>query len=127
MLGTTVRWFASLVVLCLLAGSAGNVRPRVDLRRDAAGDLRMAGGDRALPLVTAARPTRSAPDLRLVSFAIVPAAPAVITPQRALAAVSLAPATLSAPTPGRATSARGPPNARAGFAGPFFVENTVRS
>lgn len=121
MLATTVRWFASLVVLCLLAGTGANVRPRVDLKRADAGDLRMASTDDALPLVTARRASAPAPEQRFVAFAIVPAAPSFVTPPRALVSIALAPATQLAPTPGHATSARGPPDDR------FSVEKTVRS
>lgn len=115
-----MRWFASLVVLCLLAGSTGNVRPRVDLKREA-GELRMTSADGALPLVTARRTATPAPEQRFVPFAIVPAAPSFVTPPRAFVSLAFAPATHFAPTPGRATSARGPP------ADGFFVQNTVRT
>lgn len=116
-----MRWFASLVVLGLLAGSAGNVRPRVDLKRDAAGDLRMASADGALPLVTARRHSTPAPEQRFVPFAVVPHTPSFVTPPRALVLLAVTPPVQLAPTPGRATSARGPPDDT------VSVEKTVRS
>ena len=116
-----MRWFASLVVLCLLAGTTGNVRPRVlTCEKRETGDLRMTSADGALPLVTARRAAAPAPEQRFVPFAIVPAAPSFVAPPRALVLVALTPNPQLAPTSGRATSARGPPDG-------FSVEKTIRS
>jgi len=135
MLVSTMRWLASLVVLCLLTGSAGSARPRVDLRAEVSGDVRMACADGLWRLVTppelpraevgspylATDPSRSvtargtmpsAPEQPLAALAIVPLAPSVVPPPRALVDLSLAPASELAPSPGRATSARGPPRMR---------------
>ncbi len=116
-----MRWFASLVVLCLLAGTTGNVRPRVlTCEKRETGDLRMTSADGALPLVTARRAAAPAPDQRFIAFAIVSAAPSFVAPPRALVEDALFPSAQLAPTPGRATSARGPPDG-------FSVENSIRS
>ena len=112
MLASTVRWFASLVVLCLLVGSAGNVRPRVDLRRDVSGDVRMTRADGALPHVTARRATPRvplSPGHEVVPLAVLPLAPSVRSPPRELVERALAPATPFASNVSRAPSARGPP------------------
>ncbi len=123
MLVSTMRWFASLVVLCLLAGSG--VRPRAEVRvaghdrPDAASTIAAAEG--LVPLVSSRRGGVVTPEQRLTVFVVTPTTPAPLPPARfALPAprVEIARPVLAAFRP---HSARGPPR------GGFVVESTVRS
>lgn len=121
MLVSTMRWFASLVVLCLLAGSGrprAQVRAEVHDRPDAASTLAAAEG--LVPLVSSRRGGAVTPEQRLTVFVVTPATPAPLPPARfALPALRTAIThhVLSAQRP---HSARGPPR------GGFVVES-IRS
>jgi len=110
-----MRWFASLVVLCLLAGSG--VRPRADLREPHAAQ-QLSAADGLVPLVSARRGGAAPHELRLTPFVITPVAPAIVPPARTALPATRGPIACLLPEQLRVHSARGPPS------GGFFVETT---
>lgn len=116
MLATLMRWFAPLVVLCLLAGSG--VRPRTEIweRPDGASQLQAADG--LIPLVSARRGSAVTPDQRLGTFVVTPVAPAPLPPARVALPAPRVVIARHVPASLRPHSARGPPS------GGFLVEST---
>ena len=102
-----MRWFASLVVLCLLAGSG--TRPRVDLRTAQATE-KVSAADGLVALVM---PRRGAvvPEVRVPPFAIAPLPAAPLPPCRVAVPAPRGPLALFVPAPASTRSARGPPSA----------------
>lgn len=112
-----MRWFASLVVLCLLAGSG--VRPRAEARErpDAA---QISAADGLLPLVSPRRGGVVTPEQRLAAFVISPVTPALVSPPRVALPAARLVLSRYVPEAQRPHSARGPPR------GGFVVES-IRS
>jgi hypothetical protein len=102
-----MRWFASLVVLCLLAGSG--VRPRAEARErpDAA---HLEATDGLVPLVSQRRGGAITPEQRLAVFVITPVAPALVPPARVPLPALRVPIARHVPESLRPHSARGPPS-----------------
>ncbi|MBA3465320.1 MAG: hypothetical protein H0T46_35640 [Deltaproteobacteria bacterium] len=114
-----MRWLASLVVLCLVAGTA--VRPAAPLRdADRQSEQQLRDADGVVPLVSPRR-AGIAPDLRFTYAAVAPTTPVLFPPSRARIADVGARAVRPLPLDVRASSPRGPPKNR------FLVEEIVRS
>lgn len=107
-----MRWFASLVVLCLLAGTG--VRPRAELREPhAATELAAAEGVAAL--VSSRRGGTIVPEIRhrgVGPFVVTPVAPALVAPTRRIAPAPRGPVEHGSSVVLRVHSARGPPSGR---------------
>jgi len=111
-----MRWFASLVVLCLLAGSG--VRPRAEVRErpDAAAQLTAADG--MVPLVSPRRGGAITPEQRLAVFVITPVSTALVAPAQTVLPAPRVTIARHLPESLRPHSARGPPSTG------FSVEST---
>ncbi len=110
-----MRWFASVVVLCLLAGSG--VRPRVDVR-ERTNSAQLTAADGLVPLVSPRRGGAVAPEQRLTVFVITPVASALVPPARLALPAPRVSIARHVPASLRPHSARGPPS------GGFSVEST---
>ncbi len=102
-----MRWFASLVVLCLLAGSGAP--PRAEVRAPY-GPQRLASADAVAPLVSSRRGGAVTPDVRLAVFTVTPVALTIVAPAQTVLPASRGP--IAQPLAGapRSYSARGPPD-----------------
>ncbi len=104
-----MRWFASLVVLCLLAGTG--VRPRVETREPHE-TQRLAAAEGLVPLVSSRRGGAAAPEVRLAPFVVIPVGPAIVPPAQTLLPASHGPIARRIAEAFRIHSARGPPGGR---------------
>ncbi len=111
-----MRWFASLVVLCLLAGTG--VRPRAAEVRERPDAAHLTTADGLVALVSSRRGGTITPEQRLPAFVVTPVAPALIPPMRVALPALRTPIARHVPEYLRPHSARGPPS------GGFFVEST---
>ncbi|CAN5781878.1 hypothetical protein BH11MYX3_BH11MYX3_31290 [soil metagenome] len=109
MLPSIMRWFASLVVFCLLAGTG--VRPRAEIREPHAAQ-QLAAADGLVPLVSSRRGGAVAPEGRLPLFIITPVAPAIVPPRQTVLPASRGPIAGRIAGSPRIDSARGPPGGR---------------
>jgi len=104
-----MRWFASLVVLCLLAGSGVRPRPAGNAReRPDASQLTTADG--LVPLVSPRRGGAVTPEQRLTVFVVTPVAPALVPPARVALPAPRVAIARHVPAALRPHSARGPPS-----------------
>lgn len=104
-----MRWFASLVVLCLVAGSG--VRPRAEVREPHA-TQQLAAAEGVVPLVSARR-GHSLPELGhrgQALFVITPVAPAIVAPAQVALPAARAQVAQYVRQSLRVHAARGPPS-----------------